>query len=145
VAQRLPESAAQATQDRGTRKATSRRTCRGRPDSFAVARTDRRPTGVIEDAVCWTATSSTTGARLSHSSWLLCCRSDTEISNARRLMRTYARRQVTRSRGSRGCRPVLWLLQLAPSTGAVVGDDLLEHRGQGGGVDGVAFVEGNGS
>src|SRR5438876_8286708 len=35
-------------------------------------------------------------------------------------------------------------LQLAPAAPAVVGDDLLEHRGQGAGVDAVALTERDG-
>src|SRR6266498_2287643 len=36
-------------------------------------------------------------------------------------------------------------LQLAPATGAVVRDDLLDHRGQGAGIDGLALADGHGT
>src|SRR5215217_3258512 len=38
-----------------------------------------------------------------------------------------------------------FLLQLAPPAGAVVGDDVAEHGGEGGGVDRLAFADGHGA
>src|SRR6266700_2625211 len=59
---------------------------------------------------------------------------------------------VPRSRASAGDEDaarsfffVLRALQLAPSAGAVVGDDLFEHGGQGGGVERFPLTKGDGS
>src|SRR6266536_4331735 len=41
--------------------------------------------------------------------------------------------------------PVAAALQLAPATGAVVGDDVLEHGGEGGRVDRFALSDGHGA